>query len=242
MGTAALLIAAGLALFTNAIYFARGIQAVGAIETFRHNFAATLLMATLLGCMGLGTHLASKLRGVDGFLFIGAAVVQFAGLAVLRQPGNDFAYKPWFITHTFAFALSGAFFIAGGAAGVAYLLISRVLRRKRASAIVGSVAPLESLERFGRWMLMLGFPLFTYGILTGICELSRSRDPGPRAWLVDPLVVVSFVTWVVYAVMVASMWVRPEIRGRRAAALATCGMGLVAIVFLIIEFVSPLHR
>ena len=120
--------------------------------------------------------------------------------------------------------------------------MNQLLHKRRPSTLVGAVAPLESLERFGRWTLSIGFPLFTFGILTGICEMVRSKNPGPTAWLHDPLVVGSFVIWTVYALMVGLMWLRPRMRGQKAAALATCGMGLVAFVFLVIEFMSPLHR
>jgi ABC-type transport system involved in cytochrome c biogenesis permease subunit len=171
-----------------------------------------------------------------------ATVVQAGALTVMNRTGSAVEYKPWFISHALAFQISAACFLAGGAGGVAYLLTSHVIRRKRAPQMLGAVAPLETIERFEWWALVIGFPLFTYGILTGICELVRSTDPGPRAWLADPLVIASFITWGVYALLIASMWLQPKMRGRRAATMVTCGMGLVAMVFLVVQFVSPLHR
>jgi ABC-type uncharacterized transport system permease subunit len=238
-----LLLAGFLAVAANTSHLIASIQQVGVVETFRHSFESTLLLASLIGLMALGTHLSTSLRGLDGFLFIGALVVQ-VGAAILsnRTDANEASYRPWFVSHSLAFEISAACFIASGAAGVVYLIMNQLLHKRRPSTLVGAVAPLESLERFGRWTLSIGFPLFTFGILTGICEMVRSKNPGPTAWLHDPLVVGSFVIWTVYALMVGLMWLRPRMRGQKAAALATCGMGLVAFVFLVIEFMSPLHR
>ncbi len=237
-----LLAACLMALVVNASYSIWSIYSFGIVETFRQNFQSTLLLASLIAVVGLCTHLSAALKGLDGFLFISASVVQLGALTVLHRESAAANYRPWFVSHSLAFQVSAACFIAAGASGVAYLLVNSLLRRKQASRLVGAVAPLESLERFGRWMLMIGFPLFTYGVLTGMCELVRSKDPGPGAWIRDPLILGSFITWGVYALVIGGIWLRPEIRGRRAAALATCGMALIAMVFLVFEFVSPFHR
>src|SRR5687767_10320690 len=176
-----LVIGGTLALATNLSYFVWSIRQFGAVETFHHNFESTLLLASLIGLMALCTHLSAALRGLDGFLFIGALLVQIGALFVSsRSIGNEISYRPWFISHSLAFQISAACFIASGAAGVAYLIMNGLLVKKRPSRLLGAVAPLESLERFGRWTLMIGFPLFTFGILAGICEMVRAKNPGPE--------------------------------------------------------------
>lgn len=229
---------------SNVCHMVRWLHRHGPVETFRHNLEMTLLLASLLGLVGFGTYLAKRLRGLDGLLFIMAALVQAGALLVLNREATDISYKPWFVSHGLAFQLSAACFLAGGAAGITYLLTSYVLRRKRAARapmLLGAVAPLEAIERFQWWALVIGFPLFTYGVLTGICEIVRSSQ-GPRPWLRDPLILSSFLTWAVYATLILSMWLLPQMRGRRAATMVTCGMAMVALVFLVVEFISPLHR
>lgn len=235
-----LYIASLLAITTNALYFGGALRTHGVIETFRHSYESTLLLAGLTGLMGLAVHLSASLRGLDGFLFAMATMIQLGSLTVIHQTGNEMNYKPWFVSHSLAFAVSATCFLAGGSAGAAYLIINHLLRTRRASTLVGQVAPLESLEGFGRLMIMVGFPLFTYGVLTGICELVRTDEPG--AWLRDPLIVMTFLTWMVYAGMIAMMWLRPHFRGRLAAASSAGGMVLIAVVFLLVEWISPQHR
>ena len=85
---------------SNLCYLVRSLAHLGAVETFRHNFDSTLLLATLLGLVGLGTYLSSRLRGLDGFLFVLATVVEVGAMLVIHRSGTrDVHYKPWFISH-----------------------------------------------------------------------------------------------------------------------------------------------
>jgi ABC-type uncharacterized transport system permease subunit len=232
--------AAAVAVGLDFSYLFISITRGGMVDTFERGFDAILLLATLIGVVGLATHFAPKLRGLDGLLFLAAGVIQFSDLTILGETGAPTG-RPWFISHGLAFALSAVFFIAGGVAGIAYLLATRMLRQKRLWLLQG-VAPLESLERFGRWMPIIGFPLFTFGILTGLCGVAHRGFFGTRAWYLDPTFVFSIVAWGVYAYLAVSLMYRPWIRGRRAAMLAACGLGLVVVAFLAREFVSPLHQ
>ncbi|GMV96944.1 MAG: cytochrome c biogenesis protein CcsA [Phycisphaerae bacterium] len=230
-----------LGLCINLGYLSRSLWLVGVVATFQSNFDAALLLAFLLGLVGLGTHLAPTMRGLDGLLLLAAAGVEFSELVVIRQPAVETTGRPWFISHSLAFAGSAAFFIAGGAAGIAYLLVNRMLRRKRLG-LVTKVPPLEALERYGRWMPIIGFPLFTFGILTGLCGVQHRRDIAALAWYWDPTFVFSVLAWLVYAYLSWSLMYRPAVRGKRAATLATYGLGLVVVAFLAREFLGPLHR
>lgn len=240
---AVLRVAVAVALVANVAYLAWRLRDLGLVETLGHDFDDTILLAGLLGLMGLGTHLARTLRGVDGFLYLVAAVVQFGALTVMHRPESASATgRVWFVSHSIAFAVSGTLFIAGGVAGVAYLLVNWMLRRKKASTLVGSVASLESLEKFGRWMPILSFPLFTYGILTGICGVWHRPELKQGTWYADPVFIFSVVAWLVYGYLCYGSLYKPQIRGKRAAILSTYGMGLIVVVFMFLLFLSPLHQ
>jgi len=240
--TAVLRIAALLGLAANIGYFIHAVSKEGAAGIFRNNFDSTLLLATLVALVGIGVHWAKTLQGLDGFLFIVAAVVNFGALGVLDYPSNPLMDRPWFVSHTMSFALSAACFISSGVAGIAYSIMYGVLHKKHPTPLVGHVASLESLERFGRWMLTVGYPLFLYGILTGVCGVVHITDTERAAWRSDPLVVFSFITLLLYTVMFYCVLFRPQLRGRRAALLSAGGMVIILVVFLVIDFLSPLHR
>jgi ABC-type uncharacterized transport system permease subunit len=134
-------------------------------------------------------------------------------------------------------------FLAGGLAGVVYLMVYHRLRRKQACRLLGRVASLEALEKFGRWMPNIGFPLFTYGILTGICGVwHRTQDVKQTAWYLDPAFIFSMIAWMVYGYLCYGSLFKPQVRGRRAAVLSTYGLGLVVVAFLFREFLSPIHQ
>ncbi|MBI4580044.1 MAG: cytochrome c biogenesis protein CcsA [Planctomycetes bacterium] len=235
-------VAALVAIAVGAAHLLRAVAGLGAVGALQNDFSAAVLLAGLIGLVGLGTHFSASLKGLDGFLFLVAAAVSFTGAATTNAPRADMTHRPWFISHALAFSLSATFFIAGGVAGVAYLLVNRMLRRKRGTSLVGSVAPLESLERFGRWMPLLGFPLFTYGILTGLYGVAHRPDLSHTAWYLDLTFLLSAVAWAVYAYLCAASLRGPHIRGRRAAVLSTYGLGLIVVVFFVREFSSRLHQ
>jgi ABC-type uncharacterized transport system permease subunit len=233
-------VAALIALSADVLHLGLAFSRVGVVEALQSYFSSAVLMSTLIGLVAMGVHFSASLRGLDGFLFLAAGVLSFFEIGLARQVPADLTHRPWFISHGLAFALSAAFFIAGGAAGVAYLLVLRILRSKRAPGMVGNVAPLESLERFGRWMPIIGFPLFTFGILTGLCGVAHRPDLSGSAWYWDATFLLSLVAWVIYAYLCAAALYRP-IRGRRAAVLSTYGLGLILVVFFAREL-SRLHQ
>lgn len=234
-------VAALLAIAADLAHLGSAFARVGFVESLQSFFSSAVLMSTLIGLVGIGVHFSASLKGLDGFLFLTAGVLSFLEIGLANQPVADATHRPWFISHALAFSLSAAFFVAGGLAGIAYLLVLRMLRRKRAASMVGTVAPLESLERFGRWMPIIGFPLFTFGILTGLCGVAHRPDLSRTAWYLDATFLLSLVAWGVYAYLCAASLYRPHIRGRRAAVISTYGLGLVVVVFFAREL-SRLHQ
>ncbi len=233
--------AALVGVLANTLYVGWALADHGLVETFRQNEEAALLLASLISIVGIGTHLTTTLRGLDGFLFLVAALADFAGLAASTPPAGEPQYRSWYISHGLSFTVSGACLLAAGMAAVAYLVVHQILRRKKI-ALVGRVPSLEALDRFSRWMLAIGFPIFTYGILTGLCGVAHRKDIGGTAWYLDPTVVSCALAWGVYAWLCGALVFHSRIRGRTAAGLTACGMALVVAAYFFMEFGSPIHR
>lgn len=234
-------LAAGGAIVVSAVHLVTGFAEVGTVAALQNYFSSAVLMSTLIGLVGLGVHLSGSLKGLEGVLFLAAGAIGFLEIGLANQAPAGVTERPWFISHGLAFALSATFFIVGGAASVAYLLVLRMLRRKRAVGMVGSVAPLESLERFGRWMPIIGFPLFTFGILTGLCGVAHRPDLSRIAWYWDPTFLFSLGAWAIYAYLCLAVLYLPRVRGRRAAVLSTYGLGLFVVAFFAREL-TRLHQ
>jgi ABC-type uncharacterized transport system permease subunit len=195
-------------------------------------FDAMVLIAWLIGLEVFVVRGAGRLRGVDVFLLPVATLLQLASLLMVRSgTGGASHMNQWHIIgHAMVITLSGAFFVASGVAGVIYLIVHRAMRTKKELSILGRLPPLESLERFGRVMVAFGFPLLTFGILTGVCGIAhlpehhRSREMMMASG--------TLVLWAAYGVAMVVVWLKPRLRGPRAAALATGAAGLTVLNFV----------
>jgi ABC-type transport system involved in cytochrome c biogenesis permease subunit len=212
-------------------------------ELLRHSFDTLILLATLISGAALASLWANGLRGLAGMLLPIAFVIQLGAWLVVNKGGTEANYREtWFVVHMISIAVGLTGFVLNGVAGMAYLAMRRVLKGKQPSPLLGKFAPLESLERFGRWSLVAAMPLFSFGILAGICGILH-EDAGDRwAWATDPKIVASCIMWVLYAAVMGSSWLLPSFRGRRFATWSTSGLVLLAFTIVIVDLISPIHR
>ena len=172
-----------------------------------------------------------------------ALAVQLGAWAMMGKVGTEANYKEtWFVMHMASIAFAAACFVLNGVAAMAYLAMRRVLRGKRPSPLFGKFAALESLERFGRWSLLAAVPLFTFGILVGICGIYHEDAEHRWDWVTDPKIVASCLMWILYAGVMVASWLRPSFRGRRSATWSMGGLVVLAFTMVVVDWISPLHR
>jgi ABC-type uncharacterized transport system permease subunit len=125
---------------------------------------------------------------------------------------------------TFVLVAFAGFTMSAGLSGI-YLWQERALKRRRAGVLRLSAPSLMTLETLITRTILVGLPCLTVGIVTGLIRLGRD---GVRF---DTLMIVTLVTWAIYA---AFLLLRFEggWRGRRAAYLALVGFALVLVVRL----------
>jgi len=223
---------------------------VRAVEDIRHvlvhRFDVTLVFAVTLTAVAIYAQHFSSIRGLDGFLLPVATLFQvFAFVQMgVDEPLLQYNTASWFVVHQLSLLAAGTFLVCGGAGGAVYLLLLRALRRKQPSPLFGHLAPLETWERFGRWNLVIGFILLTFGILTGMCEAAQSVQAAQATradWTTDKFIIASFVVWALYALGIAASVFVPRFRGRRAAQLALGTGALLVFIVLVVEQVSKVH-
>jgi len=119
--------------------------------------------------------------------------------------------------------------IFGIAAAVAaiYLLQEAALRSKRVGALYRRTPSLTSLDDAGRRLILVGFPIFTFAVVSGLVWVTRRPGIGLR-----PEHAVAGLTWAIFAALILAR-VTMGWRGRRAAMLTVLGFLAVVGVLLI---------
>lgn len=124
----------------------------------------------------------------------------------------------------------GVFLVAGGSSAL-YVVLERRLRQKKAglSPTSSRLPPLDALDRAAHRLLLAGFPLLTFGVVTGAVFTQRVAEAGSVAVI---RTVLGYATW---GLLAAVLLLRQVIglRGRRAAYGTLAGVACVLVVLLV---------
>lgn len=124
------------------------------------------------------------------------------------------------------------------AASVLLIVQERFLKQKRASDVQRKIPALLVLDRLNAELIRLGFTCTLLGVGLGLLSMYRQ---GIAIRFFDPRLFFSFVTLVVYAVLLIAMQVH-GLRGRRAAWLSVLGfLTVVVSVSAVRLFGSSFH-
>jgi cytochrome c-type biogenesis protein CcsB len=165
-----------------------------------------------------------------GVRVLGAFVLPIAVALSLKatsaRPGTlaPALASAWIWIHI-ALAMVGiAAFVFNFAGAIMYLLQERQLKIKRPGAFYYRLPSLQTLDRLTFRTLALGFPFLTTGLVLGALW---ARAAWGSTFTFDPVAVLSFVAWLIYAGTLAGRaaagW-----HGRRAAYFSI--VGFVALV------------
>ncbi len=144
------------------------------------------------------------------------------------EPPDPILRSLWLPVHvTFVF-VGNALLALAACTGCMYLLQERTLKAKRIGRMTRRLPSLESLDEVNVRSLTIGFPLLTLGLLSGAIW---ARFAWGSFWSWEPKVVLSILTWLLYAVLLHGRlslgW-----RGRRAALGAIAGFAAVLFTFV----------
>jgi ABC-type uncharacterized transport system permease subunit len=137
--------------------------------------------------------------------------------------------------HIFANFLGVGLYLLAGAAGAFYLVVERRLKEKRATALQGKLPPLDALDSTEHRLLLAGFPLLTFGIVTGAVFMAQ-MDHWSGVGVMRA--VLAYATWVLVAgvLVLRALW---GWRGRRTAYGTLAGVACVLVVIAIYVFQAP---
>jgi len=133
----------------------------------------------------------------------------------------------WIYIHTPMVILGYAALSITFAAAIMYLIQEHALKSKHPVRFYNWLPSLEICDDLAYRSLAIGFPLITLGIITGALWAQGAG----YVWARDPKVVFSFLTWLVYLLLIFYRLIAGW-RGRKAAYLSIVGFIGVLVTFL----------
>jgi ABC-type transport system involved in cytochrome c biogenesis permease subunit len=131
----------------------------------------------------------------------------------------------WVWVHIGLALVGIAAFVFNFAGALMYLLQERQLRGKRPGTLYYTLPALATLDRLTYRALALGFPFLTTGLLLGVLWAGTAWG---SVFTFDPLALLSYIAWAVYAATLAGRAVGGW-HGRRAAYFALVGFAALAL-------------
>lgn len=127
--------------------------------------------------------------------------------------------------HVLVNVLGVAAFTLAFAVATAYLIQERLLRRRQLGGLFTRLPPLDVLDSLGLKLLLVGFPLFTLGSVSGAFWAAKLPVT------LSPAQVIGLVAWAVFA-MVLLLRVAAGWQGRRAAIGTLLGFACAVAVLI----------
>ena len=153
------------------------------------------------------------------------------------QFGSPLLRSGWIYTHIILILVGYSALFFSFIASVLYLLHERSLKKKNLNGIAGRLPALETIDKIGYRLLLVGFPFMTVGLIAGsvIAQIQYGAS-----YFLDPKVILSLLMWAVYVLMLYTRW-NSGWRGRRAALLSAFAFAAALSVW-IANYFSGVHR
>lgn len=162
-------------------------------------------------------------------------------LAVLATPREvvpeSFFFKADLGLHVIVSFLGYAALWLAFLSGGFYFVLERGLKSKKVDHYLRILPPLDDLDRLFYRASGVGFILLTLCIFSGAHFLRRLTG---QWWSWDPKVVLTSITWLIYAVILHQRAVIGW-RGRRAMLLSLLGVLLIVMTFVGVNVLFPGH-
>jgi len=196
----------------DSLHFALSFSALIAVGAY-------LLLRERLRLSALGTFIAPiALTFLVGAQFVGQSSEAAQGVS-----------RTLLMFHIAANVLGIGLFLIAGAAGSVYLLQEHRLRTKKRVAMGSRLPPLDALDTTTHRLLLAGFPLLTFGVVTGAVFSHQLTNPGGAESLRSLL---GYATWILLAAVLV-LRKTAGFRGRKAAYGTIAGVVCMLLVLLL---------
>lgn len=133
--------------------------------------------------------------------------------------------SPWYFWHVLIAFGAYAVFVVGCSVELSYLIIKALGSAKKSWEDFGlPSADVETFHGLSYKLILLGFPLLTFGIISGAAWADQAWG---RYWSWDPFEILSMITWTSFGMYLHSMSI-PKWRNLWGSTF--CLMGFVAML------------
>jgi cytochrome c-type biogenesis protein CcsB len=170
-------------------------------------------------------------------MVLGALVAPVATVSVVIAsilPGPPVELDPlfrglWRTFHVGTLIVGNAAFAIAFLVGILYLIQEHAIKDKKRGFFFRRLPSLKLLDSMGYSCLIAGFPMLTFGLVTGAIYAQMVHG---RFWSWDPKEIFAGITWLVYAALLherlAVGW-----QGRRAAIMTIFGFVILLFTFFL---------
>jgi len=135
----------------------------------------------------------------------------------------------WRTFHIGTLIVGNAAFAIAFLVGILYLVQEKAIKDKKRGFFFRRLPSLNLLDSMGYSCLIAGFPMLTFGLITGVIYAQMVHG---QFWSWDPKEIFAGITWLVYAVLLHERltvgW-----QGRRAAVMTIAGFAVLAFTFFL---------
>ncbi|MGN6625623.1 MAG: cytochrome c biogenesis protein CcsA [Tepidisphaeraceae bacterium] len=198
------------------------------------NFDALLWLGIMIAAVSLYLQGLGGVQRID-WIANPIVVLFLAGAAAFgaARP-HTYTDSLWYVTHIGSYCVSTVAFAVAACAGSLYLALRSKLRRKAVGPVDSSFGSLERLERLNFTAVKIGFALMTVGLASGLSATLRHHTNLGEHWLWQPKVLLSFVTYGIYAIVLHSP-INPQFRGKKTAILSIAGFIILLATVAVVQ-------
>ena len=217
-------LALGIGVAIHATNLAAGVLD-GVVAPFSLRFALSLCACSLAVAF-LATRRRTRIDAI-GVVVAPLSLCLLVGAQFLQgsAPITSFPHT-LLLLHVAANILGLGLFLLAGAASAFYLFQERRLKERRVTSLHGKLPALDALDLTEHRLLLAGFPLLTFGIVSGAVFAARLDSMTGASFARAAL---AYATWVLVAGVLVLRAVAGW-RGRRAAYGTLAGVACVLLV------------
>jgi hypothetical protein len=152
------------------------------------------------------------------------------------------ALRGWGMLHTSFLVFGIAGVIIGFVFSLMYIVQHRRLKQKQPVQTGLSLPSLATLARLNWWSVIISIPLLTLGLLTGVRLVFLTRNTAGPISFGDPLVVGSFVVWIVMIAFFLWLLRADRLGGKQIALRTAYAFGFLLITLIGLQILTGGHR